>query len=98
MSKPPVVVSTALGALGEDVATSSRLRGLTAAEIADRAGVTRQSVDRLESGHDVGTGTLLRAARALGVMAEERGYETRAAGCFGSGLIVGTLGCVCRSA
>jgi len=67
-SKAPVVVSSAMRRLGEDLATWRKLRGLTAAEVADRAGVTRQTVARLESGHDVGTGTLLRVARALGVM------------------------------
>jgi len=67
-SKAPVVVSSAMRRLGEDLATWRKLRGLTAAEVADRAGVTRQTVTRLESGHDVGTGTLLRVARALGVM------------------------------
>ena len=67
-SRPPVVVSAALRRMGEDLATWRKLRGLTAAEVADRAGVTRQTVARLESGQDVGTGTLMRVARALGVM------------------------------
>ena len=67
-STAPVAVAAAMRRLGEDVGTWRKLRGLTAAEVADRAGVTRQTVTRLESGQDVGTGTLLRVARALGVM------------------------------
>ncbi len=64
----PPAVTAALRRMGEDVRTWRKLNGLTAAEVADRAGVTRQTVTRLESGQDVGTGTLLRVARALGVM------------------------------
>jgi transcriptional regulator with XRE-family HTH domain len=54
--------------LGEDAATWRKLRRLTKVQVADRAGVHRDTVTRLESGHDVSAENLLRIARALGVL------------------------------
>jgi len=65
----PSAVARALRALASDVATWRKLRGLTQAQLADRAGVSRDTIARLERGDGgVGIGTLLRALRALGVL------------------------------
>jgi transcriptional regulator with XRE-family HTH domain len=67
-SRTPVAVANGQRRIGEDLATWRRLRRLTAAQVADRAGVSRHTVMRLESGAGVGTESLLRVARALGVL------------------------------
>lgn len=64
----PRAVTSAMQRMGEDLATWRKLRGLTAAEVADRAGVTRQTVGRLEAGQDIALSTMLQVARALGVL------------------------------
>jgi transcriptional regulator with XRE-family HTH domain len=46
----PLPVRRALRGLGSDVAAWRKLRGLTQAQLGDRAGVTRQTVARLERG------------------------------------------------
>lgn len=66
MPQRPVVL--AMTQLGEDLTTWRKLRGLTAAEVAGRANVTRQTISRVESGKDVSVETLLRVAKALGVL------------------------------
>lgn len=57
--------------MGSHLATWRRLRGLTAAQVAERAGISRPTLTSLEAG---GGGTslenVLRVARALGVMEE----------------------------
>lgn len=46
-----------------------KLRGLTSAQVADRAGVSRETVSRLEAGSgSVSIENVLRVARALGIM------------------------------
>jgi transcriptional regulator with XRE-family HTH domain len=67
-SRTPIAVTSALRRIGEELATWRRLRRLTAAQVADRAGVSRHTVMRLENGAGVGTESLLRVARALGVL------------------------------
>jgi transcriptional regulator with XRE-family HTH domain len=64
----PVAVASGLRRIGEDLATWRRLRRLTAAQVADRAGVSRHTVMRLENGAGAGLESVLRVARALGVL------------------------------
>lgn len=55
--------------IGKHLAAWRKLRGLTAEQVAARAGVTRQTVRRLESGDlAVGMGVFLNVCRALGVL------------------------------
>jgi transcriptional regulator with XRE-family HTH domain len=54
--------------LGEDLNTWRKLRRLTVDEVADRAGVGRTTVLRLEAGGGSTLENLLRVARALGVL------------------------------
>lgn len=55
--------------LGEQLATWRRLRSLTSAQVAERAGVSRETVSRLEkNAMSVSVENLLRVARVLGVM------------------------------
>jgi transcriptional regulator with XRE-family HTH domain len=55
--------------LAEDLVTWRKLRGLTQAQLADRAGVSRDTVSRLESGEGgVSLETLLRVLRSLGLL------------------------------
>jgi transcriptional regulator with XRE-family HTH domain len=67
-STTPAAVSRSLRKLGDDLGTWRKLRRLTAAEVADRAGVGVNTVLRLENGGGVTLENLLRVARALGVL------------------------------
>ncbi len=70
----PIPVSRALRAIGENFAVWRKLRGLTEEQVADRAGVSRGTVRRLESGtSSVSLENMLRIARALGVLDEIAG-------------------------
>lgn len=64
----PAAVTRALREMGEDLSTWRKLRGLTAAEVADRAGLAAKTVLRLESGQGATLENALRVARALGVL------------------------------
>lgn len=64
----PSAVTRALRDVGDDLSTWRRLRHLTAAEVADRAGVGVSTVQRLEGGQGATLENLLRVARALGVL------------------------------
>jgi transcriptional regulator with XRE-family HTH domain len=65
----PPGVARAMRGLAEDLVTWRKLRGLTQAQLADRAGVSRDTLSRLESGAGgVGLETLLRVLRALGLL------------------------------
>lgn len=65
----PRPVSRALRELANDVAAWRKLRGLTQAQVADRAGVGANTVRRLEDGEGGATlENVLRILRALGVM------------------------------
>ncbi len=66
--RTPVAVARALDGLGRDVTTWRKLRHLTVDQVADRAGVSRSTVMRLESGQGASLENLLRVARALGVL------------------------------
>jgi transcriptional regulator with XRE-family HTH domain len=67
-SRTPVAVARALDGLGRDLGTWRKLRHLTVEQVADRAGVSRSTVLRLESGQGASLENLLRVARALGVL------------------------------
>ena len=55
--------------IAEHAATWRKLRGLTQVQVADRAGVSRDTVLRLEDGTgNISVEKLLRILRALGVM------------------------------
>ena len=66
--RTPVVVARALDGLGRDLSTWRKLRHLTVEQVADRAGVSRSTVLRLERGQGVSLENVLRVARALGVL------------------------------
>jgi transcriptional regulator with XRE-family HTH domain len=67
-SAPPPV-RRALRHIADDVAAWRKLRGLTQAQLADRAGVSRDTVVRLEGGDGgVSLENLLRILRAVGVL------------------------------
>ncbi len=66
--RTPVAVARALDGRGRDVSTWRKLRHLSVKQVADRAGVSRSTVLRLESGRGVFLENLLRVTRALGVL------------------------------
>ncbi len=68
-AQPPLPVRRALRELGSHVQTWRKLRGLTQAQLADRADVTRGTVIRLEQGDGaVSLEITLRMLHALGVL------------------------------
>jgi transcriptional regulator with XRE-family HTH domain len=67
-STTPIAVTSGLRRIGEELATWRRLRRLTAAQVADRAGISRHTVMRLEHGDGASMESVLRVARALGVL------------------------------
>jgi transcriptional regulator with XRE-family HTH domain len=55
--------------LGEYITTFRRLQGLTAEQVADRAGITRTTLRRLEHGEtSVGFDVFLEVCRVLGIL------------------------------
>jgi len=59
----------ALRTAADDLATWRKLRGLTQAQLADRAGIARDTVIRLEGGDGgVSSEKLMRVLRALGIL------------------------------
>jgi transcriptional regulator with XRE-family HTH domain len=66
--RTPVAVTSAQRRIGEQLATWRKLRQLTAAQVADRAGISRHTVMRLENGEGASMENMLRVARALGVL------------------------------
>lgn len=67
-STPPLVRRT-LRRVGDDLTTWRKLRGLTQAQLADRAGVHRDTISRLERGDGgVSLENVLRVLRGLGVI------------------------------
>lgn len=55
---------------GEQIRTARMEQGLTQTELAERAGVSRPTVARVEAGEDVSTATLEKVAAALGLAIE----------------------------
>ena len=67
--KSPPAIRRALRSLGTEIGDWRRLRGLTQAQVAERAGISRDTVTRLEGGDGgISTENLLRVLRALGVL------------------------------
>lgn len=65
---PPAILRAAID-IGADLAGWRKILGLTAAQVADRADVTRSTLRKLEHGDpSVGFHVVLRVARALGVL------------------------------
>jgi len=62
-------VSEAARSVGEQLTAWRKLQSLTAAQVAERAGIARGTLSRIENG-DVGVSfeAVLRVARALGVL------------------------------
>lgn len=72
-SATPRPVVRALARIGGDLRTWRLLQRITVAQVADRAGVSRDTVLRLEKGESVSSENLLRVARALGVIEQLAG-------------------------
>jgi transcriptional regulator with XRE-family HTH domain len=68
VSRTRIAVASGQRRIGEQLATWRRLRRLTAAQVADRAGLSRHTVMRLENGEGASLENVLRVARALGVL------------------------------
>jgi len=68
VKRTPAAVNRAMKHLGDDLRTWRLLRRLTAAEVAERARLTRQTVLRIEKGGGAGLESVLSVARALGVL------------------------------
>lgn len=65
----PIAVQRAANSLGDHFKTRRKLLNLTEQQVAERAGVSRNTVNRLEA--DIATtsvGAMLRVARALGIL------------------------------
>jgi transcriptional regulator with XRE-family HTH domain len=59
---------TILNEIGERIATLRLNRNLTQAELAEQSGVSKRTVERLESGEGVQTTSLIRLFRSLGLL------------------------------
>jgi transcriptional regulator with XRE-family HTH domain len=67
----PIPVRRALREFGDDIVTWRKLQRLTAAQVADRAGVDVKTLRSLEHGEgSISLENALRVARALGVLAK----------------------------
>lgn len=67
--RTPVQVARALADIGEHVRTWRKLNGLTAALVAERAGINRQTLRDIETGTGtVNSENLLRVLRVLGIL------------------------------
>jgi transcriptional regulator with XRE-family HTH domain len=65
----PLAVSRALRALGTHVANWRKLQRLTAAQVAERAGISRDTLRAIEQGRGTAsTENLLRVLRILGIL------------------------------
>lgn len=65
----PPAVKRATRGLVEDVTRWRKLRGLTQAQLADRAGIARATLARFEQGDGgISLDSLLRVLRALGIL------------------------------
>lgn len=70
MSRPVSTrVKAAAASIGEQLVAWRKLQGLTAAQVAERAGIARNTLRRIETGDTgVGLAAFLSVARALGVL------------------------------
>jgi transcriptional regulator with XRE-family HTH domain len=65
----PLAVARGLRVLGEHVANWRKLQRLTAAQVAERAGISRQTLRAIEQGKGTAsTENLLRVLRILGII------------------------------
>lgn len=65
----PIPVQRAANSLGEHFKTRRKLLNLTEQQVAERAGISRKTVRRLEADSSAtSVGAMLRVARALGVL------------------------------
>ena len=69
MKSRPHAIQRAAGDVGQSIATWRRLQRLTSAQLADRAGIARSTLSRLENG-DAGVSfeNVLKVWRALGLV------------------------------
>lgn len=68
-ARPPVPIARALRDVGGSVLAWRKLRGLTQAQLAERAGISRPTVRRLETGDGaISLENTLRILRALGIL------------------------------
>ncbi|WP_030436307.1 helix-turn-helix domain-containing protein [Actinoplanes subtropicus] len=69
MPRPSARVSGAARSIGEQFVAWRKLQGLTAEQVSERAGISRTTLRRIETG-DTGVGlrAFLSVARALGVL------------------------------
>lgn len=69
LKKPPRAVASALADCARDLSAWRKLRGLTQAQVADRANVSVSTLRRLEDGDGgVSLENTLRILRALGIL------------------------------
>lgn len=66
----PIAVGRAVREIGRHLADWRRLQGLTAAQVADRAGISTATMQRIESGSGASLENILRVSRALGVLSQ----------------------------
>ena len=65
----PVRIQQAAAEIGQQLAAWRKLRGLTAAEVAQRAGIARSTLSKIESGNSgVSFESVLRVAQVLGIL------------------------------
>ncbi|MGH2873841.1 MAG: helix-turn-helix transcriptional regulator [Solirubrobacteraceae bacterium] len=64
----PLPVQRSLRTLGDHASAWRKLRGLTQPQLAERAGISPQTVRNLEKGRSVSVENLLRISRALGLL------------------------------
>lgn len=68
-SRTPPAIKRATRGLADDVATWRKLRGLTQAQLADRADIARGTLARFEQGDGgISLESLLRILRGLGIL------------------------------
>jgi transcriptional regulator with XRE-family HTH domain len=67
-TKTPARVASGQRRMGEQLQIWRKLRQFTVAQVAERAGISRYTVMRLENGEGASMENLLRVARALGVL------------------------------
>jgi len=69
VKRTPPAIRRATRGLAEDIAAWRKLRGLTQAQLADRAGIGRATLARFEQGDGgISLESLLRVLRALGIL------------------------------
>lgn len=67
--QPPLAVRRAVRELAEHLVTWRKLRGMTQAQVADRANISRDTLARLEGGEaSISVENLLLVLRALGIL------------------------------